>query len=115
MKPDDLFSLLADPTRLRVLMLVEAEGELCVCELMFALDESQPKISRHLALMREAGIVESRREGTWMHYRLSHDLPNWSKEVLSQIFKHIHRLDPYKDDMKQLKKMPDRPGDRAYA
>ena len=115
MKPNDLFYLLADPTRLRALMLIEAEGEVCVCELTFALGESQPKISRHLALMREAGIVEPRREGTWMHYRLSHDLPGWSKEVLSQVLQQIHGLSPYKDDMKQLKNMPNRPGERACA
>ncbi len=96
-------------------MLIEAEGEVCVCELMFALGESQPKISRHLALMREAGIVESRREGTWMHYRLSYDLPSWAKEILGQVLQKIHGLKPYKDDMKHLKKMPNRPGERACA
>ncbi|MDX2415939.1 MAG: metalloregulator ArsR/SmtB family transcription factor, partial [Xanthomonadales bacterium] len=59
MKPESLFGILSDPTRLRTLMLIQAEGEVCVCELTFTLNESQPKISRHLALMREAGIVKS--------------------------------------------------------
>ncbi len=115
MDPDYLFNLLSDQTRLRTLMLIQAEGELCVCELMFALEESQPKISRHLALMREAGFVESRRDGTWMHYRLSSDLPAWSKEILSQTLKQIHRLNPYTNDMRRLRKMPNRPSERACA
>ena len=55
MNPEQLFGLLADPTRLRSLALIQSEGEVCVCELTFALEESQPKISRHLASMRDAG------------------------------------------------------------
>ena len=53
--PSELFALLSDPTRLRALMLIHAEGEACVCEMTCALEQSQPKISRHLAVMREAG------------------------------------------------------------
>jgi biotin operon repressor len=72
---ENFFPALADPTRLRCLLLLATEGELCVCELTHALNESQPKISRHLAMLREAGIVSDRREGLWVHYRLSPDLP----------------------------------------
>jgi len=115
MEPDYLFNVLSDPTRLRALMLIEAQGELCVCELTHALGESQPKISRHLALMREAGIVESRRDGTWMHYRLSDALPAWATEVLSQTLQQIAGLDPYKSDLHQLTSMPNRPGEWACA
>ena len=86
MKPESLFGILSDPTRLRTLMLIQAEGEVCVCELTFTLNESQPKISRHLALMREAGIVESRREGTWMHYRINPLLPDWAREAIRHSF-----------------------------
>lgn len=57
----DYMRLLADETRLRSLILMRREGELCVCELTHTLDFSQPKISRHLATMREAGIVQNRR------------------------------------------------------
>jgi len=109
MKPDHLFSILADPTRLRALMLIQAEGELCVCELIFALDESQPKISRHLALMREAGIVEARRAGTWMHYRINPGLPAWAKELIGHVLAQTVGLSPYRDDIKQLKRMNNRP------
>lgn len=66
-----LFKALSDPTRLRLAVLLSIHGESCVCELTQALDEPQFKISRHLAVMRAAGLVTARREGTWMHYRLS--------------------------------------------
>jgi ArsR family transcriptional regulator len=65
-----LFNALADETRLRILNLLN-EGELCVCDLMKVLKEPQSKISRHLAYLRQAGLVQGRREGLWMHYRLS--------------------------------------------
>ena len=61
---DTFFKMLADSTRLRCLLLMQAEGELCVCELTHALNLSQPKISRHLAHLREAGVLVARRNGT---------------------------------------------------
>jgi len=66
---DELFRALADPTRLRLLNLI-SEGEICVCYFVQVLDAPQPKISRHLAYLRRAGIVNARREGKWMHYGL---------------------------------------------
>jgi ArsR family transcriptional regulator len=65
-----LFKALADNTRLRLISLI-GESEVCVCFLVAILKTSQPKISRHLAYLRRAGLVASRREGKWMHYRLS--------------------------------------------
>ncbi|MBN1867531.1 metalloregulator ArsR/SmtB family transcription factor [Candidatus Sumerlaeota bacterium] len=65
-----LFKALADPTRLRLAVLLAIRGETCVCVLAEALDQPDFKISRHLGVMRSAGLVEARREGTWMHYRL---------------------------------------------
>jgi len=73
--PEDLFKALADPTRLRCLMLLSMERELCVCELTHALDEIQPKVSRHLASLRDQGIVRDRRQGQWVYYRLNPELP----------------------------------------
>jgi ArsR family transcriptional regulator len=64
-----MFRALADRTRLRLLNLM-GDDEVCVCFLVEALGMSQPKISRHLAYLRRAGIVAARREGKWMHYRL---------------------------------------------
>jgi ArsR family transcriptional regulator len=83
MDPDLLFKALADTTRLRMLMLLVMEGELCVCELTHALDEIQPKISRHLAQLRESGVVQDRRQGQWIYYRINPNLPEWAREVLS--------------------------------
>jgi ArsR family transcriptional regulator len=71
-KPFDLvrlFAALADPTRLRLLNLMNCR-EVCVCYFVEILKEGQPKISRHLAYLRNAGIVSARREGKWMHYRI---------------------------------------------
>jgi ArsR family transcriptional regulator, arsenate/arsenite/antimonite-responsive transcriptional repressor len=65
-----LFRALADRTRLRLLHLM-AEQEICVCYFVTVIDVPQPKISRHLAYLRRAGIVAARREGKWMHYRLA--------------------------------------------
>jgi ArsR family transcriptional regulator len=64
-----LFGALADPTRLRLLNLMHGR-EVCVCYFVEVLKQSQPKISRHLAYLRKAGIVAARREGKWMHYRI---------------------------------------------
>lgn len=65
-----LFKALADRTRLRLISLL-GDSEVCVCFLVAILKTSQPKISRHLAYLRRAGIVAARREGKWMHYRLT--------------------------------------------
>src|SRR5687768_15756107 len=65
-----LFKALADGTRLRLLNLI-GDDEVCVCFFVAVLGESQPKISRHLAYLRRAGVVAARREGKWMHYRIS--------------------------------------------
>ncbi len=67
-EPAFLFKTLADPTRLRLLNLL-ADGETCVCELTDTLRVVQPKVSRHLAHLKRAGLVEARRNGKWMHYR----------------------------------------------
>ena len=65
-----LFQALGDPTRLRIVGLLLA-GEVCVCDIHESLRITQPKASRHLAYLRRAGLVETRREGLWVHYRLA--------------------------------------------
>jgi DNA-binding transcriptional ArsR family regulator len=64
-----LFKALGDPTRLRIVKLLE-RGELCVCQLTAALGMGQSRISRHLAILKDAGLIEDRRAGKWVHYRL---------------------------------------------
>ena len=66
----NVYAALADPTRLRILSLL-GDGEICVCHIHASLDVPQPTASRHLAYLRKSGLVEARREGTWMHYRLA--------------------------------------------
>ena len=70
-----VFAALADTTRLRLLNLMAGDGlmsgrEVCVCHFVEILGQSQPKISRHLAYLRQAGLVTARREGKWMHYSI---------------------------------------------
>jgi len=64
-----MFAALADPTRLRLLHLMDGR-EVCVCYFVEILGQGQPKISRHLAYLRRAGVVSARRDGKWMHYRI---------------------------------------------
>lgn len=84
MDPIRFFKSLADETRLRCLLLILHEDELCVCELTDALEEIQPKISRHLAQLRNAGILLDRRQGQWIFYRLHPQLSDWARAVLAQ-------------------------------
>src|SRR5438093_1452898 len=80
--PAFLFKTLADPTRLRLLNLLAA-GETCVCELTDTLRVVQPKVSRHLALLRRAGLVEAKREGKWILYRWARHGDPLVRHVLS--------------------------------
>jgi ArsR family transcriptional regulator len=80
-----LFDLLADRTRRRLLDLLLDEREICVCRLAEAVDASQPKISRHLAVLRESGVLASRRNGNLILYRLDPDLPGWVVRVISMM------------------------------
>ena len=63
-----IFKALGDPTRLRIVKLLE-NGELCVCQLTAALGMGQSRISRHLSILKQAGLIEDRRVGKWVHYR----------------------------------------------
>lgn len=82
--PLQLFQNLADETRLGIVLLLKARGELCVCDLCTALAQSQPKISRHLAMLRESGLLLDRKQGKWVHYRLSPQMPAWAAQVIEQ-------------------------------
>ena len=77
-----LLKCLGDSTRLRILLLTLEESELCVCEFVEALDLSQPKISRHLALMKTAKLLSDRRQGQWIHYRINEALPKWALSII---------------------------------
>lgn len=67
-----IFKALSEETRLRIIKLLE-RGELCVCDIVAALDMSQPKVSFHLNALKEAGLVKDRKQGKWIHYRIDTD------------------------------------------
>jgi ArsR family transcriptional regulator len=71
MNSSDLFAAFANPTRLRILNLLQARKEICVCDLCEVLAEPQPKVSRHLAILRGARLVDVRSEGKWKFYALA--------------------------------------------
>ncbi|NOX68072.1 MAG: metalloregulator ArsR/SmtB family transcription factor [Gammaproteobacteria bacterium] len=104
------FQLLSDDTRLRSLLLIHQEGELCVCELVHALQEIQPKVSRHLAALRDTGVVADRRAGQWIYYRLHPDLPDWALQILQTAVDAAAEREPYARDLAALAQMPNRPG-----
>ena len=106
--PQILFDSLSDPTRRRILSLVQGQGELCVCELVAALGLPQPKISRHLAVMRESGLTSQRREGTWVFYRLHPELPLWAYRIL-EIASRDAAEPESGEDRTRLSGMADRP------
>lgn len=113
MNIDTLFKALADPTRLRSVVLLEREGELCVCELTHALGVAQPKISRHLAVLRAAGLVLDRRQGQWIYYRIDPALPDWALGVIRGAADGVADAEPFIADRAALRAMPDRPGARC--
>ncbi|EAW1321273.1 As(III)-sensing metalloregulatory transcriptional repressor ArsR [Salmonella enterica subsp. enterica serovar Muenchen] len=82
--PLQLFKTLSDETRLGIVLLLREMGELCVCDLCTALEQSQPKISRHLAMLRESSVLLDRKQGKWVHYRLSPHIPSWAAQVIEQ-------------------------------
>jgi ArsR family transcriptional regulator, arsenate/arsenite/antimonite-responsive transcriptional repressor len=98
---DLLFRALADSTRLRLLNLI-ADREICVCYFVEILNISQPKVSRHLAYLRRAGIVASRREGKWMHYRLVTPKDKAAASILSETLKHLKAKPELHRDVSRL-------------
>jgi ArsR family transcriptional regulator len=98
---DLLFRALADPTRLRLLNLI-ADREICVCYFVEILRTSQPKISRHLAYLRKAGIVAARREGKWMHYRLAIPRDQAAAGILRETLKHLREKPEMQRDVARL-------------
>lgn len=97
------FSALADPTRLRLLHLMK-DGEICVCFLHGVLKTNQPKISRHLGYLRKAGLVESRRDGKWMHYRLKKQEKDL-QQILAEALGCVGKEPLSRDDVLRLNKI----------
>lgn len=94
----EIFRALADQSRLRIVCLL-LEGELCVCDLTAVLEMPQPTISRHMSTLKLAGLVNDRRAGKWVHYRLGDDAP------LAALKPYLHTMadrEPYATDRTRL-------------
>lgn len=83
--PVQLCKCLGDDTRLGLVCLLHGREEVCVCDLVSALDAPQSTVSRHLAQLRQCELVVARRQGTWMHYRLNPALPAWAANTLAEL------------------------------
>ncbi len=105
------FKCLSDETRLRCLILLYRQGELCVCELTQALDLAQPKISRHLAQLRQCGLLNDERRGQWVYYKINPELPDWANKVLELSAEAFEKEERYQMDQQRLSSMTNRPAD----
>lgn len=98
-----LFAALADRTRLRLLNLMDGR-EVCVCYFVAILGQSQPKVSRHLAYLRRAGVVAARREGKWMHYRMVAPPHIGAAKILRETLAALHEDKAMQADLNRLEK-----------
>jgi len=98
-----LYAALADRTRLRLLNLMNGK-EVCVCYFVEILGQSQPKISRHLAYLRRAGIVAARREGKWIHYKIVSPKHDGAARILSETLAVIGQEKSMQADLARLGK-----------
>ena len=96
-----LFRALGDETRLRIVALL-THGELCVCHLQAALRLSQPNVSRHLAILKSAGVVRARRAGTWIYYRLDEQRDPHRAASLAAVVKSFGKASTLKRDVSRL-------------
>ena len=100
---ESLFKGLADKTRLRILALL-GKNEVCVCHIHDSLGLPQPTVSRHLAYLRRAGLVDARRDGVWMHYRVARSLHPNVQMVLSAAVDAVTRVPATAHDRKQFQR-----------
>ncbi len=98
------FKSLSDPTRVRIVWLLQVGGELCVCDLMEVLELPQSTVSRHLAYLRNAVLVTDQRKGVWMYYRLSEKIIELSAAILNALQSAAKNSHQATQDRKQLEK-----------
>ncbi len=94
-----VFKALSDETRLRILKLLE-QGELCVCDIVAALDMIQPKVSFHLAVLKEAGLIKDRKQGKWVNYSI-YDSDIFRRFLLLSVLERV-QAESVRDDSKRL-------------
>ena len=103
---ETLFKALADDTRLRILGLLQS-GEICVCDIHGSLGLPQPLVSRHLAYLRRSGLVEGRKDGLWVHYRIARLPDPVIQTVLNAVTHALGHLDGGEKDRRRLLRMAD--------
>lgn len=99
-----LFKALGDETRLKIVALL-AHGKLCVCHVEAALALSQPAVSRHLSVLRAAGVVEAHRDGTWVYYRLARQPDAESERQLGAVVAAFRKRTTMKRELERLMKV----------
>jgi DNA-binding transcriptional ArsR family regulator len=87
----EVLRAIAHPARMEVLAHIAARGPLCVCHLIEDLEYSQPTLSKHLGVLRKAGLVEPRREGRWVYYSINEDVLDAGREFLDDLRDSMHR------------------------
>lgn len=93
-----IFKALSDPVRLRIILLLQSAGELCVCDLVAVLELPQSTISRHLAYLKRSCWVDTRRQGVWMYYQLSQESCDLCREICAVLQRHLaDGIDPAAD------------------
>lgn len=111
--PVTFYKTLTDDIRLKTLMLTHYHGELCVCELMEAINEdSQPKVSRNLAVLKKAQVLTDRKHGQWVFYRINPELPLWAKSVIAQTTENNIPL--IETELQRLADMQNRPDKDSF-
>ena len=98
---DLMFRAFSDRTRLRLLNMLSG-GEVCVCDLVAVLDVPQPKVSRHLAYLRRAGLVVARKDGLWIHYSLAPSRSEFHKSLLNCLACCFQSVPELKKDFERL-------------
>jgi ArsR family transcriptional regulator len=102
MRPPDVFGAFANPTRLRILGLLQERKEICVCDLCQVLAEPQPKVSRHLAILRSAGLVQVRSQGKWKFYGLAQAQSSLQRTLLRCVRTCLRELEELAADRERL-------------
>jgi DNA-binding transcriptional ArsR family regulator len=95
---------LSDENRIRALMMLSG-GELCVCQIIEMLGLAPSTVSKHMSILRQAGLVETRKEGRWIYYRLADREAPKASEVLDWLERHLKKDKKILDDVKQLQRM----------
>ncbi len=106
---NEFFKALSDETRLRCLVLILNHQEICVCELIYALELPQPTISRHLSILKWHKLVQQRRMGQWMLYSIHPDLSAYQRDILARLLKQAETESLFIADERTLSTMLDRP------